>query len=117
MAPATVTSPDLIIGNVSFAVNDTGILHIKWNNGTGLFRHILDSVTAGGTAGAVGGTSTSGVNPTTWVALSGQNAITANAGAKWIYMVNDITGESYQIFIGCRSFASKQYYMRVHYYQ
>ena len=116
-APATVSTPHLVIGNVSFAVNDTGILYIKWNNGTGMFRYIHDSVTTGGTAGTVVGTSTAGINPTTWVTLTGQPAMVANAAAKWMYIVNDVTGESYQVFIGCKNFATKLYYIRVHYYQ
>ena len=90
---------------------------MKWNNGSGVFRHILDSVTVGGTAGAVGGNATTGINPTTWVTLAGQVAMTGNGGSKWFYIVNDVTGESYQVFIGCKNFATKSYYMRVHYYQ
>ena len=116
-APATVTTPHIVIGNVSFAVSDTGTLSIKWNNGTGVFRHVFDSVTSGAVAGTVAGTSTAAINPTTWVALTGQPAMIANGGAKWMYIVNDITSESYQVFIGCKNFATKSYYMRVHYYQ
>ena len=117
-APATVTTPHLVIGNVSFAVNDTGILYIKWNNGTGLFRYICNSLTTGAlTNGSVVGTSTAGINPSTWVNLTGQPAMVANAGAKWMYIVNDVTGESYQVFIGCINFTKKSYYIRVHYYQ
>ena len=116
-APATVTTPHIIIGNVSFAVNDTGTLSIKWNNGTGVFRHVFDSVTSGTVAGTVAGTSTAAINPTTWVALTGQPAMVANSGAKWMYIVNDVTSESYQVFIGCKNFTTKSYYMRVHYYQ
>ena len=116
-APATVTTPHLVIGNVSFAVNDTGILYIKWNNGKGLFRYICDSLTTGGSPGSIVGTSTADINPSTWVTLTGQSAMIGNAGAKWMYIVNDVTNESYQVFIGCKNFASKLYYIRVHYYQ
>ena len=117
VAPATVTTPALTIGNVSFAVNDTGILYIRWNNGTGIFRHILDSVTVGGATGTVGGTATTGINPTTWIALTGQVAMTGNGGSKWFYIVNDATGESYEVFLSARTFSTKTYYIRVHYYQ
>ena len=115
-APAIVSDPHLVIGNVSFAVNDTGILYIKWNNGTGSFRYIHDSLTTGASPGTVVGNAVV-VNPSTWVTLTGQPAMVANAGAKWMYIVNDVTGESYQVFIGCKNFTSKLYYIRVHYYQ
>lgn len=116
-AAATVTAAAVTIGNVSFSVDEAGIIYIKWNQGTGIFRYIADAVASNSLVGSVGATSTSAINPTTWTAPSGQSAMSGNAGAKWMYLVNDVTGESYQVFVGCRSFARREFYIRVHYYQ